>query len=603
MEIKKLSKKFDKVLFENLNLKLEDGKIYLLKGISGCGKTTLLNIIANLDSDYDGECLYDGKDLKEFDKNEKRNYRKKVGYINQQSLLIGDMTVYDNLCFISDDKEYIEELAQKFGVLELLNKMPSQMSGGERQRISIIRALLKRPDILIADEPTASLDNKNSKMIAEAFEIIKSTGVITVVSTHENIFDNIADVTVNMYTDGTHCITDNDNSGDGGKKEKIESKKGRKNAKYCLMQLKKSKNLVMVLMLILIQAVLLGAVGMLMNFRREFVSSISEDYRSYILQVENYQYEELIDKCGSDKIEKLDFYRYEEEYFNVYSLLPEEDSSFAIEGALECGTFPQNENEVLVDALYAGGDADSDDYSSEIGKTIMINGKEYKISGVIIGRESKQDKVSYSEAYGMIAAYNNTDYTPAVFAMESVVKPIGEKVENSSFNIKFKDFYKYSELLDSIADVRKESQNYFSTASRGRISNGLYQIELINTIVIIVIIAISVIMIIFVQNQINMAMFYRRTEFGYLQLFGVEASRIKLLVFMENMIKALLSIMVADTVYLLAMGIVKANTGMNLICSGWIIAALGIGVLFYYTVSSFLPVRRILKEDIVKLIR
>ena len=72
---------------------------------------------------------------------------------------------------------------------------------------------------------------------------------------------------------------------------------------------------------------------------------------------------------------------------------------------------------------------------------------------------------------------------------------------------------------------------------------------------------------------------------------------------MENMIKALSSIMVADTVYLLAMGIVKANTGMNLICSGWIIAALGIGVLFYYTVSSFLPVRRILKEDIVKLIR
>ena len=632
MDLKNLSKSFDKVLFENLNLKLENGKLYLIKAISGCGKTTLLNIMAGLDCEYEGECLYEGKDIKDFSDKEKKQYRKKVGYITQQSLLVGDMNVYDNLLFISDDRDYVEELAEKFGVKELLSKMPVQLSGGERQRISVIRALLKKPDILIADEPTASLGSKHSKMLAEFFSVVKRTGVITIVATHENVFDDIADMTLKMEPDGKYRILENEvgdvkDKPENGEEEKTAVKlrksendtteefknngktnesiaaKGSKNLRFSFAKLKKSKNLVMLIFLTLIQLVLLMAIGMLMNYRREFIKDISEEYKSYIMEVEKYQYEELVDRYGNDSIEKLDFYYYNEKGFEVYSLLDKEESGFSIDGALECGRFPENENEVLVDANYAGYETGSENHDRIIGKEVEIAGKKYTISGVIIGNDDLRNEKIYQAAYGEICAYKNYNEEPRVFAMKSVVEEIGELYEDNSFNIRFRDFYEHGELLDNIVSTEKIRESLFNIPCSDKMRGGLYQIEIVNKIVIILVIAIALTMIIFVQNQTNMAMYFRRAEFGYLQLFGVETSRIKKLVILENVIKAVVSIVIADIVYLILMMIVKSVTGMKLMCDMWIIALLAVITLVYLIMSAALPVRRLLREDVVRLTR
>lgn len=155
IELKNITKKYDRKVLDNVNLKLDYGKIYILKGISGSGKTTLLNIIGGIDNNYEGTYTLDNENIKKL-KN-KNQFRKKIGYVFQQSLLISHLSIKDNLLLIKNDYKLVEELSKMFGLQSLLYKMPSELSIGERERVSIIRAIISNPKIIIADEPTGAL--------------------------------------------------------------------------------------------------------------------------------------------------------------------------------------------------------------------------------------------------------------------------------------------------------------------------------------------------------------------------------------------------------------------------------------------------------------
>ncbi|MCD8120531.1 MAG: ATP-binding cassette domain-containing protein [Lachnospiraceae bacterium] len=167
----------------------ESGKFYVIKGVSGSGKSTLLNIIGGLDRDFEGEITPDGN-LTEW----------RTGYVFQNSLLLSGITVAENLLMIKNDNKKIRTLAAQLGVDGLLTKYPEQISGGERQRISILRMLLREPEVILMDEPTASLDAANSERIAELAAGLKceeeknaSTERIVIIATHEYYFDRLAD--------------------------------------------------------------------------------------------------------------------------------------------------------------------------------------------------------------------------------------------------------------------------------------------------------------------------------------------------------------------------------------------------------------------------
>ncbi len=194
LSIKNIEKEYDRPVLKKISYTFTSGKIYVIKGVSGCGKSTLLNILGGIETVFSGEILLNGENLaKKTDA-----LRNICGYIYQQSLLLSGITVRDNLLLIRNDKERVEAMCKELGLSMLLNKLPDELSGGERQRVAIVRALLNNPRILLADEPTASLDDCNSMKIAETIANLRSENRIIIVATHEHCFDELADEIINL---------------------------------------------------------------------------------------------------------------------------------------------------------------------------------------------------------------------------------------------------------------------------------------------------------------------------------------------------------------------------------------------------------------------
>ena len=191
IEIKNLNKKFnDKVIFNNLNLTIEDGEMLAISGASGSGKTTLLNILGKLDKEYDGNIIIDNKNLKTITQT---NYlRNTIGYLFQNYALADNLTVTRNLDFslkYSDDKslEAKENALEMVGLdpKEYLNKKIYTLSGGEQQRVALARLFLKSCSIILADEPTGSLDVKNRDIVLEILRKMNEHGKTVIVVTHD----------------------------------------------------------------------------------------------------------------------------------------------------------------------------------------------------------------------------------------------------------------------------------------------------------------------------------------------------------------------------------------------------------------------------------
>ena len=194
LSIKNIEKEYDRPVLKNISYSFEAGKMYVIKGVSGCGKSTLLNILGGIETAFSGEICLDGETLKE----NPGGLKAACGYIYQQSLLLSGITVRDNLLLIRNDRKQVSKICRGLGISPLLDKLPDQLSGGERQRVAIARALLNDPRILLADEPTASLDEDNSLKIAQTLANLRSDNRILIVATHEHCFDALADEIIDL---------------------------------------------------------------------------------------------------------------------------------------------------------------------------------------------------------------------------------------------------------------------------------------------------------------------------------------------------------------------------------------------------------------------
>jgi lipoprotein-releasing system ATP-binding protein len=199
LSIKNISKSFlqrGKVL-DNLTLEVNEGDAIAIMGPSGSGKTTLLNIIGLLDKPDSGAILFRGETIAEFTDDESAAYRKKnIGFVFQEHLLLPYLTVSENI-FLPllasgyNNNEYtsrvnrLTELMEKTGITDIKDKYPFQISGGEAQRSAVIRALANSPSILLADEPTGSLDGKNAEILSDLLlEMNREFGVTVIIATH-----------------------------------------------------------------------------------------------------------------------------------------------------------------------------------------------------------------------------------------------------------------------------------------------------------------------------------------------------------------------------------------------------------------------------------
>lgn len=180
-------------VLNNINLSFNAGELVSIIGESGSGKSTLMNLIGGLDSDFSGELLVNEKDIKKLRRKELDKYRKnEVGFIFQSFNLIGHLSVLDNVTIAMTlsnvrKKERLKrakEILRDLGLENHINKKPSQLSGGQKQRVAIARALINNPKIIIADEPTGSLDSKTTIQVLEIMKDIAKKGKLVIMVTH-----------------------------------------------------------------------------------------------------------------------------------------------------------------------------------------------------------------------------------------------------------------------------------------------------------------------------------------------------------------------------------------------------------------------------------
>ena len=180
-------------VLDNVNLSFYKGELVAIIGESGGGKSTLMNLIGGLDSNFSGELFANGKDIKRLRKKELSKYRKnQVGFIFQSFNLIGHLSVLDNVIIAMTlsnvrKKEKIKrakEILTNLGLENHINKKPNQLSGGQKQRVAIARALINDPKIIIADEPTGSLDSKTTIQVLEIMKDIAKKGKLVIIVTH-----------------------------------------------------------------------------------------------------------------------------------------------------------------------------------------------------------------------------------------------------------------------------------------------------------------------------------------------------------------------------------------------------------------------------------
>lgn len=187
----------------DVNFEIEKGELVIILGSSGAGKSTLLNILGGMDTNDEGQILIDGVDIAQFNSHERTNYRRDdVGFVFQFYNLVANLTAKENVELASEivkDAMDPVEILKKVGLAMRLNNFPAQLSGGEQQRVSIARAVAKKPKILLCDEPTGALDYQTGKQVLQILQdMSRKEGATVIIVTHNGALAPIADRVIHM---------------------------------------------------------------------------------------------------------------------------------------------------------------------------------------------------------------------------------------------------------------------------------------------------------------------------------------------------------------------------------------------------------------------
>ena len=391
LEINIINKSFNKnkktkLIFENTNFNLPNNGLILLKGESGIGKTTLLNMICKLDDDYIGSIKYDNKDItSEFVKNN-------VSYLMQDNNLIEDISIYDNLNLYEEvTTNDIDNILSKLDILNLKDKKVQLLSSGEKRRVAIARTLLKNPKIIIADEITSNLDNNNNKNIMNILkDIAKNTLVIY--SSHDDLTYSYADIILainNHKIDMQKVIDLTDINVGNNPVYKIKSSYKDKIIFNTIFNIKPNISSILIMAILFLTSLTLI---MLSNFDSSRVLTNILNLNN-VLELTSDKKEDLLISFKNNNsqnfrllnipLNDIEYVYYEVPYINLFATY---DNLFISD---YIGKLPTSDNEIMIyqilaeDIIYYNYGDTIKNINDLIDKEIEVDGNIFKISGII----------------------------------------------------------------------------------------------------------------------------------------------------------------------------------------------------------------------------
>ena len=267
----------------DINLTFEDKGMVFIIGKTGCGKSTLLNLLGLLDTPTSGDIIVDGQSIVKQDSKIEDNYRKNyVGFVFQEYNLIEEFTVYENIEVAVKlqgqkvNEEEIDNLLKRFDLYEQKYKLCNELSGGQKQRAAIIRAIVKKPKLILADEPTGALDSKTGEEILNTLKEISKEVLVIVVSHDEDYANGFADRIIEMK-DG-QIINDNVRATSEQKLDKVDITKVNKKARLSFKEKLKIglfnfkhrlKKLVLMMFVAMFAFILLGTASTFVTYDKE----------------------------------------------------------------------------------------------------------------------------------------------------------------------------------------------------------------------------------------------------------------------------------------------------------------------------------------------
>jgi putative ABC transport system ATP-binding protein len=200
----------------NVNVEINEGEYVAIMGPSGCGKSTLLNILGLLDNPTDGQYFFIGQEVSKFTERQRANMRKaNIGFVFQSFNLIDELTVYENVelplfylgVAASEREKRVNEVLEHMQVMHRKNHFPQQLSGGQQQRVAVARAIVAKPKLILADEPTGNLDSAHGSEVMKLLTELNEAGTTIVMVTHSTHDAEYSHRVINLF-DG-HVVTEN----------------------------------------------------------------------------------------------------------------------------------------------------------------------------------------------------------------------------------------------------------------------------------------------------------------------------------------------------------------------------------------------------------